>query len=54
MLSRVHYFCRYDKNMSGAPTLEAFEQKDMEPHVFQEQLKRAFYMKVRFLVISLS
>eukprot|EP01037_Dinobryon_pediforme_P032436 gene32436-37373_t len=36
----------YDKNMSGAPTLEAFEQKDMEPHVFQEQLKRAFYMKI--------
>jgi hypothetical protein len=37
----------YDKNMPGAPTLEAFETKEMEPHVFQEQLRRAFLMKVR-------
>jgi len=36
----------YDKNMSGAPTLEAFEQKEMEPHVFQEQLRRSFLMKI--------
>ena len=39
--------------MSGAPTLEAFEQKDMEPHVFQEQLKRAFFMKVWIIVTLL-
>lgn len=37
---------RYDKNASGAPCLEAFELKFMEPHVLQEQLKRSFYMKI--------
>lgn len=45
-LKKILFWKRYDKNMSGAPTLEAFEQKEMEPHVFQEQLKRAFFMKV--------
>lgn len=37
---------RYDKTMPGAPALDAFEAKTMEPHVFKEQLRRAFYMKV--------
>ena len=37
---------RYDKNASGAPCLEAFERKYMEPHVLQEQLKRSFLMKI--------
>eukprot|EP01034_Spumella_vulgaris_P025483 gene25483-31949_t len=37
---------RYDKNMPGAPSLEAFESQFMEPHVLKEQLRRAFYMKV--------
>jgi hypothetical protein len=33
--------------MPGAPSLEAFESQFMEPHVLKEQLRRAFYMKVR-------
>jgi Ca2+-binding EF-hand superfamily protein len=37
---------RYDKNMPGAPSLNAFEMYSMEPHIFKEQLRRAFMMKV--------
>lgn len=37
---------RYDKNMPGAPCLDAFNSYDMEPHVLNEQLKKAFYMKL--------
>lgn len=37
---------RYDKNMPGAPALDAFESHSMEPHVFKEQLRRAFMMKI--------
>lgn len=37
---------KYDKTMPGAPNLDAFEAKYMEPHVLKEQLKRAFYMNV--------
>ena len=36
----------FDKNAAGAPNLSAFESKEMEPHVFAEQLKRAFGMKL--------
>ena len=36
----------YDKNTPGAPNLAAFEAKEMEPHVFADQLKRAFSMKL--------
>eukprot|EP01038_Epipyxis_sp_PR26KG_P006731 gene6731-9225_t len=36
---------RFDKNMPGAPNLEAFERMYMEPHAFKEQLQKAFYMK---------
>ena len=32
--------------MPGAPCLEAFESQFMEAHVFKEQLKMAFHMKV--------
>ena len=32
--------------MPGAPSLEAFESLSMKPHVFKEQLLRAFTMKV--------
>ncbi len=37
---------RFDKNMAGAPNLDAFESQEMEPHIFKEQLKRAFNLKV--------
>ena len=37
---------RYDKTMPGAPCLDAFEKRRMEPHVLKEQLKKGFYMKV--------
>lgn len=36
----------FDKNGPGAPDLTAFEAKDMEPHVFKEQLRRAFNMNL--------
>ena len=39
-------FGRFDKNMPGAASLEAFEAQYMEPHVLLDQLKRAFLMKV--------
>jgi Ca2+-binding EF-hand superfamily protein len=32
--------------MPGQPNLDAFESQEMEPFIFQEQLKRAFYMKL--------
>lgn len=38
--------CRYDRNAPGAMGLEAFEGKDMAPHVFKEQLKMTFNLKV--------
>lgn len=37
---------KYDKTMPGAPSLEAFEAKTMDAHILQEQLKRAFMMKI--------
>lgn len=42
--------CRFDKNMPGAASLDAFDSEFMEAHVLQEQLKRAFMMKVIFNV----
>ena len=36
----------FDKNAAGAPNLTAFDSKDMEPHVFKEQLKRAFNLSL--------
>ena len=36
----------YDKSAPGAPNLAAFEAKEMEPHIFADQLKRAFSMKL--------
>lgn len=38
---------RYDKSMPGAPPLDAFEARYMEPHEFKEQMRRSFHMKVR-------
>lgn len=32
--------------MPGQPNLDAFDSQEMEPFIFQEQLKRAFYMKL--------
>lgn len=37
---------RYDKNTPGAQSLDAFESQHMEPLVFKEQLRNAFYMKL--------
>eukprot|EP00752_Nemacystus_decipiens_P018201 g16330.t1 len=37
---------RYDKNHPSAVTLEAFDGAHMQPHVFREQLKRAFAIKL--------
>lgn len=37
---------KYDRNMPGAPNLSAFQMKSMAPHIFKEQLKRAFGIKV--------
>ena len=34
----------FDRNAAGAPNLSAFDGKEMEPHVFKDQLKRAFNM----------
>lgn len=36
----------YNKNSPGAVGLDAFEAEMMEPHIFKEQLKRAFNMKL--------
>ena len=36
---------KYSKNAPGAPNLSAFESKSMPPHIFKEQLKRAFGIK---------
>ena len=33
---------KFDKSAPGAPNLDAFDMKYMEPHVFREQLRRAF------------
>lgn len=37
---------RYDKNMPGAPCLDAFEVHSIPAHVFQDQLKKAFRLVV--------
>jgi len=37
---------KYDKLMPGAPCLDAFDRQYMEPHILQEQLRKAFWMKV--------
>lgn len=37
---------KYDRNQSGAPNLSAFDMKEMAPHIFKEQLFRAFGIKV--------
>ncbi|CAM9433698.1 unnamed protein product [Scytosiphon promiscuus] len=37
---------RYDKNHPSAVSLDAFDGAQMEPHVFREQLKRAFAIKL--------
>ena len=37
---------RYDKNTAGAPCLDAFEAKDMPAHIFEDQIKKAFRMKL--------
>ena len=36
----------YDRNAPGCVQLDAFEGKSMEPHVFREQLKRVFNIKL--------
>ena len=35
---------KFEKGGPGAPNLDAFDMKYMEPHIFREQLKRAFNM----------
>ncbi|CAM9515707.1 unnamed protein product [Ectocarpus fasciculatus] len=37
---------RYDKNHPSAVSLDAFDGAQMEPHVFREQLKRAFGIRL--------
>lgn len=37
---------RYDRAMPGAANLDSFNSLEMEPHVFKEQLRRAFGMKI--------
>jgi hypothetical protein len=37
---------KYDKHSAGAPSLDAFDQESMEAHIFKEQLRAAFYMKI--------
>ena len=37
---------RFDKQMPGAPNLDAFDSLEMEPRVFKEMLHRAFNIKV--------
>ena len=36
----------YDRNAPGCVQLDAFEGKSMEPHVFREQLKRVFNIRL--------
>jgi len=36
----------YDKTTPGAMSMKAFEVKEMQPHVFKEQLKRIFNLQV--------
>ena len=36
---------KYDKNLPGAPNLSAFDAKFMPPHIFKDQLHRAFSIK---------
>jgi hypothetical protein len=36
----------YDKTTPGAMSMKAFEVKEMQPHVFKEQLKRIFNLNV--------
>ena len=37
---------RYDRAMPGAANLNSFNSLEMEPHVFKEQMRRAFNMKL--------
>ncbi len=47
-----HAAWKFDKGAPGAPNLEAFDMKSMEPHVFREQLRRAFNLDLSIFELS--